>query len=70
MTPSLHFYLAIEALNIVFLEAKDKNIYIGIEVGKDKVYMSHLQFADDALFFREWSLHNAKVLSRIPLVST
>lgn len=34
-------------------------------MGKDKVYMSHLQFADDALFFGEWSLHNAKVLSRI-----
>ncbi|GKD51186.1 hypothetical protein Tco_1280162 [Tanacetum coccineum] len=40
-------------------------MYKGIEVGKDKVYMSHLQFADDALFFGEWSLHNAKVLSRM-----
>ncbi|GJS89124.1 putative RNA-directed DNA polymerase, eukaryota, reverse transcriptase zinc-binding domain protein, partial [Tanacetum coccineum] len=59
------FILAIEALNIVFLEAKDKNMYKGIDVGKDKVYMSHLQFTDDALFFGEWSLHNAKVLSRI-----
>ncbi|GJZ45079.1 RNA-directed DNA polymerase, eukaryota, reverse transcriptase zinc-binding domain protein [Tanacetum coccineum] len=35
-------------------------MYKGIEVGKDKVYMSHLQFTDDALFFGEWSLHNAK----------
>ncbi|GJR02216.1 putative RNA-directed DNA polymerase, eukaryota, reverse transcriptase zinc-binding domain protein [Tanacetum coccineum] len=59
------FILAIEALNIVFLEAKDKNMYKGIDVGKDKVYMSHLQFTDDALFFGEWSLHNAKGSSRI-----
>ncbi|GJQ98326.1 putative RNA-directed DNA polymerase, eukaryota, reverse transcriptase zinc-binding domain protein [Tanacetum coccineum] len=46
-------------------QARDKNMYKGIEVVKDKVYMSHLQFVDDALFFGEWSLHNAKVLSRI-----
>ncbi|GKE32414.1 hypothetical protein Tco_1451736 [Tanacetum coccineum] len=42
-------------------QARDKNMYKGIEVVKDKVYMSHLQFADDALFFGEWSLHNAKL---------
>ncbi|GJU73335.1 putative RNA-directed DNA polymerase, eukaryota, reverse transcriptase zinc-binding domain protein [Tanacetum coccineum] len=59
------FILAIEALNVVMLEAKNKNIFKGIEVGNDKVYISHLQFADDALIMGEWSLHNAKVLTRI-----
>nr|GEV94752.1 cytochrome P450 [Tanacetum cinerariifolium] len=55
----------LKALNVVMLEAKNKNIYKGIEVGKDKVYMSHLQLANDALIMGEWSLHNAKDLTRI-----
>ncbi|GJR65249.1 putative RNA-directed DNA polymerase [Tanacetum coccineum] len=45
--------------------AKNKNKFHGIEVGKDKTYISHLQFADDALIMGEWSLTNAKNLSRI-----
>ncbi|GKE07601.1 putative RNA-directed DNA polymerase, eukaryota, reverse transcriptase zinc-binding domain protein, partial [Tanacetum coccineum] len=61
----LLFIIAVEALNVVLLEAKNKDIFRGIEVGKDKVYLSHLQFADDALIMGEWSLTNAKNLSRI-----
>ncbi|GKB52572.1 putative RNA-directed DNA polymerase [Tanacetum coccineum] len=59
------FILAIEALNVAFLEARYKNIFIGVEVGIDKVPISHLQFADDALFIGQWSLLNAKNMSRI-----
>ncbi|GJS84723.1 protein SINE1 isoform X2 [Tanacetum coccineum] len=33
--------------------------------GKDKIQVSHLQFADDALILGEWSLSNSKNLSRI-----
>ncbi|GKB15937.1 putative RNA-directed DNA polymerase [Tanacetum coccineum] len=59
------FILAIEALNVALLEATNKNIFCGIKVGKDKIHISHLQFADDALIMGEWSRDNAKNLSRI-----
>nr|GEY38139.1 reverse transcriptase domain, reverse transcriptase zinc-binding domain protein [Tanacetum cinerariifolium] len=62
---SFFFILAVEALNVILVEAKNKNKFHGIEVGKDKTYISHLQFADDALIMGEWSLTNAKNLSRI-----
>ncbi|GJW53439.1 RNA-directed DNA polymerase, eukaryota [Tanacetum coccineum] len=43
------FILSIESLNIALLEATNNNIFHGIQVGKDKIHVSHLQFADDAL---------------------
>nr|GEV71339.1 RNA-directed DNA polymerase, eukaryota, reverse transcriptase zinc-binding domain protein [Tanacetum cinerariifolium] len=55
----------VEALNMILVEAKNKNKFHGIKVGKDKTYISHLQFTDDALIIVEWSLTNAKNLSRI-----
>nr|GEY77634.1 RNA-directed DNA polymerase, eukaryota, reverse transcriptase zinc-binding domain protein [Tanacetum cinerariifolium] len=55
----------VEALNIAILEATNRNIFYGFKVGKDKVHISHLQFADDALFLREWSLSSVKNLFRI-----
>ncbi|GJW01465.1 RNA-directed DNA polymerase, eukaryota, reverse transcriptase zinc-binding domain protein [Tanacetum coccineum] len=48
----LLFILAIEALNVAFIEAKNKNLFHGVEVGVDKVHVSHLQFANDALILR------------------
>nr|GEU46060.1 putative RNA-directed DNA polymerase, eukaryota, reverse transcriptase zinc-binding domain protein [Tanacetum cinerariifolium] len=59
------FILAVEALNVVFLEARNKRIFLGTEVGIDKVPISHLQFTDDALIIGQWTLANAKNLSRI-----
>ncbi|GJT78359.1 putative RNA-directed DNA polymerase, eukaryota, reverse transcriptase zinc-binding domain protein [Tanacetum coccineum] len=59
------FILAVEALNVIFLEARSKNIFIGSEIGVDKVPISHLQFADNAIFIGQWSLPNARNLSRI-----
>nr|GEU83518.1 cytochrome P450 [Tanacetum cinerariifolium] len=59
------FILAMEALNVAFLEATNNNIFHGVQVGKDKTLISHLQYADDALILGEWSLINAKNLSRI-----
>ncbi|GJW13803.1 putative RNA-directed DNA polymerase, eukaryota, reverse transcriptase zinc-binding domain protein [Tanacetum coccineum] len=43
------FILAVEALNVILIEAKNKNKFHGIEVGKDKTYITHPQFVDDAL---------------------
>ncbi|GJR32994.1 putative RNA-directed DNA polymerase, eukaryota, reverse transcriptase zinc-binding domain protein [Tanacetum coccineum] len=59
------FILAVEALNVVFIEARNNSIFLGAEVGKDKVLISHLQFTGDALIVGQWSLPNARKLSRI-----
>ncbi|GJY98026.1 retrovirus-related pol polyprotein from transposon TNT 1-94 [Tanacetum coccineum] len=59
------FTLAVEALNMALVEAKNRLIFKGIEVGNDKVHVSHLQFADDAIIIGEWSTTNVKNLSSI-----
>ncbi|GKA96280.1 putative RNA-directed DNA polymerase, eukaryota, reverse transcriptase zinc-binding domain protein [Tanacetum coccineum] len=59
------FILAMEALNVAILKAQTLDIFRGAEVGIDKVPISHLQFADDALIIGEWSTFNVQNLSRI-----
>lgn len=59
------FILAAEALHVVLLEAKSKNIFKGVIVDKEKIHISYLQIADDALIMGEWSLSNVKNLSRL-----
>nr|GEW59018.1 cysteine-rich receptor-like protein kinase [Tanacetum cinerariifolium] len=61
----IHMKSAIETLNVILIDAKSKHLFRGIDVGKDKVNVSHLQFADDALIITEWSKTNIKNLSRI-----
>lgn len=56
----LLFILAIEALNVVINEAKTRNLFRGVEVGKDKINVLHFQFVNDALILREWSFSNFK----------
>ncbi|GJT25798.1 putative RNA-directed DNA polymerase, eukaryota, reverse transcriptase zinc-binding domain protein [Tanacetum coccineum] len=63
--PPILYILAIEALNVVLIEAESKELFRGVEVGKDKIDVSHLQFADDAFIMGEWSKQNIKNLSRI-----
>ncbi|GJS69334.1 C2 calcium/lipid-binding domain-containing protein CaLB [Tanacetum coccineum] len=57
--------LAVEALNVSLLDARKNNLFRGVEVGIDKIHISHLQYADDALIMGEWSLSNAKNFSTI-----
>ncbi|GJZ90873.1 putative RNA-directed DNA polymerase, eukaryota, reverse transcriptase zinc-binding domain protein, partial [Tanacetum coccineum] len=64
LSPSL-FIIAVEAFNVSVLHARNNNLFHGVKVGVDNVHVSHLQFADDALIMGEWSLLNAKNLSRI-----
>ncbi|GJX28628.1 putative RNA-directed DNA polymerase [Tanacetum coccineum] len=59
------FIIAIEALNVALLQARNNNIFHGTKVGKDNIHISHIQFADDALIMGEWSLRNAMNISRI-----
>ncbi|GJZ65083.1 cysteine-rich receptor-like protein kinase 8, partial [Tanacetum coccineum] len=43
------FIIAVEALHVTIQEAKSKNLFVGAKVGLNKIDISHLQFADDAL---------------------
>ncbi|XP_071694427.1 uncharacterized protein [Rutidosis leptorrhynchoides] len=54
-----------EGLNILTKAAVDRGIFKGIKIGRDKVVMSHLQYADDTMFFGEWSKSNARNLINI-----
>ncbi|XP_071717831.1 uncharacterized mitochondrial protein AtMg01250-like [Rutidosis leptorrhynchoides] len=56
------FIIASEGLNILTKVAVDKDMYKGVEVGNEKVIISHLQYADDTIFFKEWSKRNARNL--------
>ncbi|KAJ9543548.1 hypothetical protein OSB04_023255 [Centaurea solstitialis] len=54
------FLLIAEGLHILMLEAREKGLFDGVRVGKDGVEVSHLQYADDAVFFGGWSHENLK----------
>ncbi|XP_071718823.1 uncharacterized protein [Rutidosis leptorrhynchoides] len=56
------FIIAAEGLNILTKVAVEKGMYKGVEIGKDKTIISHLQYADDTIFFGEWSRCNARNL--------
>ncbi|XP_071726422.1 uncharacterized protein [Rutidosis leptorrhynchoides] len=56
------FIIAAEGLNILSKVAVSKGLYKGVEVGAEKVVISHLQYADDTIFFGEWSRRNARNL--------
>ncbi|XP_071715131.1 uncharacterized protein [Rutidosis leptorrhynchoides] len=59
------FILAAEDLNIFTKNALDKELFSGIEVGGDKVPVSDLQYADDTIFFGEFSRTNARNLQNL-----
>ncbi|XP_071704231.1 uncharacterized protein [Rutidosis leptorrhynchoides] len=52
------FIIAAEELNILAKKAIENGLFKGVEVGYDKVAVSHLQYADDTLFIGEWSRAN------------
>lgn len=62
---SFLFIVAMEGLNIVMKTACEKDIFHGVKVSHTENIISHLFYADDALFVREWSRDNIKNLSRI-----
>ncbi|XP_071740223.1 uncharacterized mitochondrial protein AtMg01250-like [Rutidosis leptorrhynchoides] len=59
------FIMAVEGLNILTKHATETNLYRGLEIGNDNVVISHLQYADDTLFFGEWSKRNVSNLSKL-----
>nr|GEZ29399.1 RNA-directed DNA polymerase, eukaryota [Tanacetum cinerariifolium] len=62
---SFLFIIVVEALHISLQVSKEINIFEGVEVGHNKINISHLQFADDALIMGKRSLENAKNLCHI-----
>ncbi|PWA91977.1 reverse transcriptase domain, Zinc finger, CCHC-type [Artemisia annua] len=55
----LLFLLVVEALQVAILDACNKGIYKGVSFANNEMNISLLQYADDALFFGEWSRSNA-----------
>ncbi|GKU98551.1 hypothetical protein SLEP1_g11543 [Rubroshorea leprosula] len=56
------FLIVTEGLNGLMLSAMDKNLYKGVRIGNVDVMVSHLQFADDTIFFGEASKENIQVI--------
>ncbi|XP_071740958.1 uncharacterized protein [Rutidosis leptorrhynchoides] len=56
------FIIAAEGINILTKLAVNRGLYKGVEIGSDNVTISHLQYADDTIFFGEWSRRNARNL--------
>ncbi|KAK1428805.1 hypothetical protein QVD17_17645 [Tagetes erecta] len=59
------FILAMEALNVVMTKANSLGTFRGISIHHNGPTLSHLFFADDAIFMGEWSERNALNLTRI-----
>ncbi|XP_071729292.1 uncharacterized protein [Rutidosis leptorrhynchoides] len=49
------FILASEGLNYLLKVATKEKLIKGVEVGNDKVIVSHLQYADDTIIFGKWN---------------
>ncbi|GKV01676.1 hypothetical protein SLEP1_g14215 [Rubroshorea leprosula] len=56
------FLLVAEALNGLILKAKEENLYKGTVVGAEEMEITHLQFADDSIFFCEASEQNVQTI--------
>ncbi|XP_071689538.1 uncharacterized protein [Rutidosis leptorrhynchoides] len=59
------FLIATEGLNLILKRACREGLFKGVEVGMDKIGLSHLQFADDTIFFGEWRSQNFCNLMKI-----
>ncbi|KAJ9558233.1 hypothetical protein OSB04_012847 [Centaurea solstitialis] len=52
------FLVVAEGLNVMVEEALEKGLFKGVKVGSNEVVLSHLQYADDVIFFGEWGAEN------------
>ncbi|XP_071688252.1 uncharacterized protein [Rutidosis leptorrhynchoides] len=59
------FIIAAEGLNVMVKRAVCNKKYIGVEIGRDKVPIPHLQYADDTIFYGEWSEENLRNLFKL-----
>nr|GEU84369.1 RNA-directed DNA polymerase, eukaryota, reverse transcriptase zinc-binding domain protein [Tanacetum cinerariifolium] len=61
MSPFL-FILAMEGLHALTRKAEVLGLFKGATIGRDNMCISHLMYADDVIFFGEWSWVNAHTL--------
>lgn len=59
------FIIAIEGLNVAMKTAVEKGVFDGVKFPNSNICLSHLFYADDALFIGEWSRRNIANVSRI-----
>lgn len=59
------FLVAAEGLNLMVKKAIAEGTLKAAKVGKDKVVVSHLQYADDTIFTLEGSVDNARALKQL-----
>ncbi|XP_071707988.1 uncharacterized protein [Rutidosis leptorrhynchoides] len=59
------FILVAEGLHVLTKLAVRNNLFVGVEVGNNMVPISHLQYADDTIFFEKWCESNLKNLMLI-----
>ncbi|KAL4578043.1 hypothetical protein LXL04_014158 [Taraxacum kok-saghyz] len=57
--------LAMEGLNVAMESVCDKGVFKGFKVPRENFTVSHIFYADDALFIGEWNEQNIKNLARI-----
>ncbi|GKC54223.1 putative RNA-directed DNA polymerase, eukaryota, reverse transcriptase zinc-binding domain protein [Tanacetum coccineum] len=56
------FILAMEGLHSLTYKAEELGLFTGASIGRDNMRVSHLMYADDVMFFGEWSWVNAQNL--------
>lgn len=59
------FILAEESLYVMMEESVNQELFIPTSIRYNNTKLSHLQFADDATFYGEWSIENARSLPAI-----
>lgn len=62
---SFLFIIAMEGLNVAMEAVRDKGIFKDIHILNHGLSLSHLFYADDALFVGEWSRSTLKKLANI-----
>ena len=61
----LLFNIVAEGLTGLMREALDRNLYTSLLVGKNKIPVNILQYADDTIFFGEATMQNVKTIKSI-----
>lgn len=64
LSPFLYLLIA-EGLSILVSKATNEGLFEAVEIGKDKLKVSHLQYADDTIFLGSTIIQNAWAMRRI-----